>query len=88
MAPGYTLTPMTMTMFGGEEGARQVLSSRAALGMVIEGRDIAEAFGYLASDAARAVTGQNIIVDAGFLEAQNRSISFQRDPNYVEATAG
>ena len=87
VAPGYTLTPMTIGMFGGEDEARQVLSSRAPLGMVIEGRDIAEAYGYLASDAARAVTGQNIIVDAGFMEAQSRSISFQRDPDYLGATA-
>ncbi len=86
VAPGYTLTPMTEKMFGGEEAARKVLSSRAPLGMVIEGRDIAEAFGYLASDAARAVTGQNIIVDAGFMEAQSRSISFQRDPDYLDHT--
>lgn len=86
VAPGYTLTPMTIKMFGGEEGARQVLASRAPLGMVIEGRDIAEAFGYLASDAARAVTGQNIIVDAGFMEAQNRSMSFQREPDYLDYT--
>jgi NAD(P)-dependent dehydrogenase (short-subunit alcohol dehydrogenase family) len=86
VAPGYTLTPMTIKMFGGEEDARKVLASRAPLGMVIEGRDIAEAFGYLASDAARAVTGQNIIVDAGFMEAQSRSISFQRDPDYLDHT--
>jgi NAD(P)-dependent dehydrogenase (short-subunit alcohol dehydrogenase family) len=86
VAPGYTLTPMTMKMFGGEEDARKVLASRAPLGLVIEGQDIAEAFGYLASDAARAVTGQNIIVDAGFMEAQSRSISFQRDPDYLDHT--
>jgi NAD(P)-dependent dehydrogenase (short-subunit alcohol dehydrogenase family) len=86
VAPGYTLTPMTVKMFGGEEDARKVLASRAPLGMVIEGSDIAEAFGYLASDAARAVTGQNLIVDAGFMEAQSRSISFQRDPDYLDHT--
>lgn len=87
VAPGYTLTPMTMQMFGGEDAARQVLASRAPLGMVIEPDDIAAAFGYLASEGARAVTGQNIIVDAGFMEAQSRSISFQRDPDYLAATS-
>jgi NAD(P)-dependent dehydrogenase (short-subunit alcohol dehydrogenase family) len=46
-----------------------------------------QAFGYLASEGARAVTGQNIIVDAGFMEAQSRSISFQRDPDYLAAHA-
>jgi NAD(P)-dependent dehydrogenase (short-subunit alcohol dehydrogenase family) len=86
VGPGYTLTPMTERMFGGEEAARQVLASRAPLGMVIEPHDIAEAFGYLASDGARAVTGQQILVDAGFMECLNRSISFQRERDYLDHT--
>ncbi len=86
VAPGYTLTPMTIDMFGSEDQARSVLGGRAPLGIVIEPRDIAEAFSFLAGDSGRAITGQQITVDAGFLECLNRSMSFDREPGYLGAT--
>ena len=85
VAPGYTLTPMTIDMFGSEDQARSVLGSRAPLGIVIEPRDIAEAFAFLAGDSGRAITGQQITVDAGFLECLNRSMTFEREPIYLGA---
>ncbi|MBV1918245.1 MAG: SDR family oxidoreductase [Sphingomonadaceae bacterium] len=83
VAPGYVLTPMTVDMFGGEEAARDVLAGRSALPSIIEPGDIADAFGFLASDGARAITGQQLTVDAGFLECLNRSMSFDREPGYL-----
>lgn len=82
VAPGYVLTPMTIDMFGGEEAAREMLATRAALPTIIEPDDIANAFAFLASDGARNITGQQLTVDAGFLEALNRSTSFGRESIY------
>lgn len=68
VAPGGTRTPMTEAMFGGpaywdapESFARLPLKDYA------RPRDIAEGVAWLASDAARFVTAQTLVIDGGWV---------------------
>lgn len=66
VSPGYTRTEMTAQYFGTE--AEPFLSSgfvRAPIRRIVEGREIADSFLFLASDAASGITGANLIVDGG-----------------------
>lgn len=68
IAPGGTITPMTAKVGGteAEEAAiRERFAGNSPLGIPLEARDIAAAAAYLASDDARNVSGQVIVVDAG-----------------------
>ncbi|MBM3594223.1 MAG: SDR family oxidoreductase [Alphaproteobacteria bacterium] len=76
VAPGHTLTPMSMQVYRDTDAARTRISQLNALGEVIEPEDIAAAFAFLASDAARYITGQEIVVDGGWLECMNRPAIF------------
>jgi NAD(P)-dependent dehydrogenase (short-subunit alcohol dehydrogenase family) len=78
VAPGHTLTPMSMQVYSDTDAARRRLSQLNALGNVIEPEDIAAAFAFLASDEARYITGQEIVVDGGWLECMNRPAIFDR----------
>ncbi len=69
VSPGFTHTPAlekgitTRTL---ETGA---MTTHAALGRLIEPREIANAVAFLASERASAITGINLPVDAGYLVA-------------------
>ena len=66
VAPGFVLTPMTGR--GGPERTQAMLdmmSKRSPIGATGEPDDIASAVLYLASDAARYVTGQVLRVNGG-----------------------
>jgi NAD(P)-dependent dehydrogenase (short-subunit alcohol dehydrogenase family) len=78
VAPG----PMSNRMGGGEiDPARQQASaSNLPLQRVVEPEDIAEVCAFLASPAARAVTGVYLPVDSGFLTG--RGVNY---PRYFEA---
>jgi len=78
VAPGFTMTPLSSQFHENDEKARARLSELNSLGQVIEPEDIAAAFAFLASDAARNITGQEIIVDGGWLECMNRPGVFNR----------
>jgi NAD(P)-dependent dehydrogenase (short-subunit alcohol dehydrogenase family) len=66
--PGYFETALTKDLFADEERRRWVLS-RIPMGRTGTADDLAGAVVFLASDAARYVTGQSIVVDGGWLSA-------------------
>ncbi|MCK7594721.1 3-oxoacyl-ACP reductase FabG [Pseudomarimonas salicorniae] len=62
VAPGFVQTDMTDAL---PEAQKQALLSQIALGTLGEPSDIAEAVGFLASRAARYVTGETLHVNGG-----------------------
>jgi NAD(P)-dependent dehydrogenase (short-subunit alcohol dehydrogenase family) len=63
--PGVVDTPMTRAHLSAEQIA--AITSQSALGRLPQPTDIAEAVGFLASSANRAITGPCLTVDAGFI---------------------
>jgi NAD(P)-dependent dehydrogenase (short-subunit alcohol dehydrogenase family) len=66
VSPGYTRTDMTTQCLGPD--AEPFLSSgfvRAPIRRLVEAREIADAFLFLASEAASGITGTNLVVDGG-----------------------
>ncbi|MEA2720562.1 MAG: 3-oxoacyl-[acyl-carrier protein] reductase [Candidatus Eremiobacteraeota bacterium] len=64
VAPGLIETAMTTEMPG---AAREYYLNTIALGRAGSPEDVAPVVTFLASDAARYVTGQTLVVDGGFL---------------------
>lgn len=63
--PGVVDTPMTRAHLSAEQIA--AITSQSALGRLPQPTDIAAAVGFLASPANRAITGQFLTVDGGFI---------------------
>lgn len=64
IAPGFTDTPMTQPL---RDEVKQAVIAATPLGRFMKPEEIAEAYCFLASDAASAITGQVIKVDGGFI---------------------
>lgn len=62
VAPGFVETAMTKELNGGQ---REQIARRSALKRLAEIDDVANAVGFLMSDAARNITGTVLTVDAG-----------------------
>ena len=62
VAPGFVATDMTGAM---DEAARLRIAQRSALKRLAEVADVAQAVGFLLSDAAKNITGTVVTVDAG-----------------------
>lgn len=67
VSPGYTLTPLLQDQI--DKGMRDTttLAGEAALGRLVHTEEVAEAVYFLSSNAASAITGVNLPVDAGWL---------------------
>jgi NAD(P)-dependent dehydrogenase (short-subunit alcohol dehydrogenase family) len=66
VSPGYVRTDMTLQFFDAE--ARRRLADafdRVPMRRLVEPGEVADAFVFLASDAAAGVTGSNLVVDGG-----------------------
>lgn len=63
--PGVVDTPMTRAHLSAEQIA--AISAQSALGRLPQPSDIAAAVCFLASSSNRAITGQSLTVDAGFI---------------------
>ena len=66
IAPGIVKTPMNEPLLSEPERAKALLA-RIPLGRFGETNDIAGVALFLASDAARRITGQTLVVDGGWL---------------------
>jgi len=64
IAPATVLTPSREKLLGDPE-ARARMLARIPLGRFPAAEEIAEAVCYLASDAARSITGQTLVLDGG-----------------------
>ena len=64
MAPTFTRTPMLEEAVKNPEFAKNL--EKVPMGRLAEPEEIAAAVVYLASDAARMVTGQVLCVDGGY----------------------
>ncbi len=65
--PGAIVTGMTKPMFETNPEAAAYYAGRSALGRLGQPEDIADVMAFLASDDARFVTGQGIMVDGGVM---------------------
>ena len=69
VSPGFTRTPALQAAIDKGERDVSLLEGNSALGRMVTPEEIAEAVCFLASDAARMITGINLPVDAGWLVA-------------------
>jgi NAD(P)-dependent dehydrogenase (short-subunit alcohol dehydrogenase family) len=65
VSPGYVLTPQMEARFARGVRRREPMERDAALRAMTTMDDVAEAFWFLCSDRARAITGFNLPVDCG-----------------------
>ena len=65
--PGAIATGMTKAMFEGNPESLTYYSGRSALGRIGQPEDVADVMVFLASDDARFITGQGIMVDGGVM---------------------
>jgi NAD(P)-dependent dehydrogenase (short-subunit alcohol dehydrogenase family) len=65
--PGAIETGMTKPMFDTNPDSKAYYAGRSALGRIGQPEDIADVMAFLASDDARFVTGQGIMVDGGVM---------------------
>ena len=63
--PGSTDTTMLQDFIAGDEGMAKIIAASNIHGRLIEPGEIADAAVWLASDQARMVNGQSLIVDGG-----------------------
>jgi NAD(P)-dependent dehydrogenase (short-subunit alcohol dehydrogenase family) len=67
VSPGYTLTEALQAAIDCGDRNPEDLVSQAAMGRMVEPAEVADVVGFLLSTAARAITGVNLPVDAGWL---------------------
>ena len=65
--PGAISTGMTKPMFETNPGSLAYYAGRSVLGRIGQPEDIADVMAFLASDDARFITGQGILVDGGVM---------------------
>jgi NAD(P)-dependent dehydrogenase (short-subunit alcohol dehydrogenase family) len=65
--PGAIATGMTKAMFEDDPESRAYYASRSALGRIGQSEDVADVMVLLATDDARFITGQGIMVDGGVM---------------------
>ncbi|MGI8434444.1 MAG: SDR family NAD(P)-dependent oxidoreductase [Nocardioidaceae bacterium] len=79
IAPGPTDTPLNTAAYTPE--VRRNYEQRIALGRIASPEEIADVLLFLASDASRYITGQEVLVDGGL--TINGSVGHVRDKDYV-----
>jgi NAD(P)-dependent dehydrogenase (short-subunit alcohol dehydrogenase family) len=77
VSPGAVLTPMQLAEYSGEMLAE--VNARIPAGRHAAPEEIAGAFFYLASDDARFVTGQELVIDGGETAGATTLVMARRD---------
>lgn len=67
LLPGAIATGMTKAMFEGNPESQVYYAGRSALGRIGQPEDVADVMVFLATDDARFITGQDIMVDGGVM---------------------
>jgi NAD(P)-dependent dehydrogenase (short-subunit alcohol dehydrogenase family) len=67
VAPGYVLTPAMQARIDSGQRDPKLIVEKAALRRFVQPADVGEAIWFLCSDAAAAITGVTLPVDAGWL---------------------
>ena len=67
ISPGYVLTEALQAAIDRKDRNPEDLTSQAAMGRFVTPDEIADSVGFLLSPAAKAITGINLPVDAGWL---------------------
>jgi NAD(P)-dependent dehydrogenase (short-subunit alcohol dehydrogenase family) len=83
IAPGATETALTADAYTPD--VRRAYEAKIGLGRIAKPEDIADAILFLVSDAARYVTGQELVVDGGLI--LNGNVGFVADPARKQAAA-
>ncbi|NQV58189.1 MAG: SDR family oxidoreductase [Alphaproteobacteria bacterium] len=69
VAPGFTLTPAMQSRIDSGDRDPAGMKGLSTLGRLVRPEEVAEAGYFLCSPAASAITGVNLLVDAGFMAA-------------------
>ena len=67
VAPGYVLTPAMQARIDSGQRDPKLIIEKAALRRFVQPSDVGEAIWFLCSDAASAITGVTLPIDAGWL---------------------
>jgi NAD(P)-dependent dehydrogenase (short-subunit alcohol dehydrogenase family) len=67
VAPGYTMTPAMKARIDRGERDPRLVEEKSALRRFVQPAEVAEAIFFLCSDAAAAITGVTLPIDAGWL---------------------
>lgn len=68
IAPGLMYTPLVESLKtnGQEEAYKKIMEQPIPMGVMGDAIDVANATAFLASDAAKYITGHNLVIDGGF----------------------
>lgn len=79
VAPGYTMTPAMKSRIEKGERDPSLVIAKSALGRFVEPSEVGEAILFLCSDAASAITGVTLPIDAGWL-ASSAYLAYASQP--------
>ncbi|MFZ4604927.1 MAG: SDR family oxidoreductase [Caulobacter sp.] len=84
VAPGNVISPLSLALVGGDAEAMDRMAAEASpMKLAMYPPETAEAFAYLASDGARQVTGQVLVVDAGLTMAPEIPFFHTAEPGFI-----
>lgn len=86
VAPGVVATPLVAHLRGSDAAALQAAASSSPLGLAIVADDIAATLLHLASDDARTVTGQVLVVDGGRTASSEATQSHRSAASFLGPT--
>ncbi len=83
VAPGYTMTPAMKTRIDKGERDPKLVIEKSALRRFVEPREVGDAILFLCSDAASAITGVTLPIDAGWL-ATSAYAAYAAQPRWLD----